>query len=332
MKHRVLIFILALLACSFTSAQDKMLMETKYFRFYNNPTLNAHLFLYKHAAQIKSTKLPDDSLNFYLTNAVIPTKGGSHSQLIAALKYYRDSVATKDMLFDSTMRKFSVMLAMNAKIHVVGWQVQALKHIRAIQSFFRKQIWPSIDSSNKAWVQQVKGDITSHEEDIINRLQRLYGDSMPKEKIRVDLGVYASWAGAYSYSQGIDHIIISTIEGGNQGRLGVEIVFHEGSHFIIDKVYNLLAEYFSLKTTRNIRRQTWHNLLFYTTGLVVKEVYASQGIAFIPYYKNARFEDRPPFKLSTDAFGLYWNPYMQGETTIKEALEKIVEYIVAHEK
>src|SRR5438105_12560260 len=108
MKNPLIIFLIVLFFCSRIVAQDKMLLETKYFRFYSNPTLNSHLFLYKHAAQIKSLKLPDDSLDFYLTNAGIPTKEDSHSQLIAALKYYRDSVTVKDMLFDSTMRKFSV--------------------------------------------------------------------------------------------------------------------------------------------------------------------------------------------------------------------------------
>jgi hypothetical protein len=332
MKSPAKIFIIALLICSGAAAQDKMLLETKHFRFYSNPMLNAHLFLYKHAAQIKSLKVPDDSLDFYLTNAGVPDKKSGRSQLIAAIKYYRDSVTIKDMLFDSTMRKFSVMLAINKQTDVVDWQTQALKHIGAIQSFFRKQIWPAIDSSNKAWVQQVKSDLVSHEEYIINRLQKLYGDTMPIEKIRVDLGVYASWAGAYSYAQGIYHIIISSTGRLNQGHLGVEIVFHEASHFIIDKVFNLLAEYFSEKKTQNTRRQTWHNLLFYTTGYVINEVYMTQGIAFAPYYKEAKFEDRIPFKLSTDAFALYWNPYMHGETTMEEALKKVVAYIVANEK
>src|SRR4030095_39807 len=103
MKRPGKIFIIVLLICSRAVAQDKMLLDTTYFRFYSNPMLNAHLFLYKHAAQIKSLKLADDSLGFYLTNAGIPGKEGGRTQLIAAMKYYRDSLTTKDMLFDSTM-------------------------------------------------------------------------------------------------------------------------------------------------------------------------------------------------------------------------------------
>ena len=64
----------------------------------------------------------------------------------------------------------------------------------------------------------------------------------------------------------------------------------------------------------------------------MKETFASQNIAFIPYYKASRFEERAPFKLSTDAFALYWDPYMRDEVTIEEALKKVVEYIVTNEK
>ena len=80
-------------------AQDKMLLETKHYRFYSNELLNVHLLLYKHATQIKSVKVADDSLNAYLSKARL----AGDATMISALKYYRDSITKKDMLFDSTM-------------------------------------------------------------------------------------------------------------------------------------------------------------------------------------------------------------------------------------
>jgi hypothetical protein len=307
-------------------AQDKMLLETKYYRFYSSELLNVHLLLYKHATQIKSEIVADDSLSVYLRK----TRLGGDAKMIDALKYYRDSVTKKDMLFDSTMRKFSVMLATGKPKDAIGWQVEAMKHITAIFPFYKKRVWPSIDSANKAWVQQVKNDLSKHEELVITRLQKIYDDTMPAEKIRVDLGVYATWAGAYSYSQGIDHIIISTFEDANQGPLGVEIVFHEGSHFLMDRIYNTAQEYFNSKNLPNDRRQPWHTVLFYTTGNVVKEAYASQGINFLPYYKHAKFEERRSFKVATDALALYWDSYMRGEGTQEEALKKVMDHILSH--
>jgi hypothetical protein len=324
-KFTLLLFAFTLLAAA--HAQDKMLLETKYYRFYSNELLNVHLLLYQHATQIKSTKVPDDSLSIYLSKARL----GGNAKMIDALKYYRDSVTKKDMLFDSTMRKFSVLLATGKPKDAIGWQVEAMKHINAIFPFYKKQVWPSIDSANKAWAQQVKSDLSKHEEFVIARLQKIYDDTMPAEKIRVDLGVYGTWAGAYSYSQGIDHIIISSFENANQGPLGVEIVFHEGSHFLMDRVYNTAQEYFNSKNLRNDRRQPWHIVLFYTTGNVVKEAYGSRGISFVPYYKHAKFEERiPPFKVATDALALYWDPYMRGEGTQQEALKKVMDHILSH--
>jgi hypothetical protein len=325
-KFAQFLFAFALLAGA-AQAQNNMLLETKHYRFYSNELLNVHLLLYKHAAQIKSAKVADDSLGAYLSKAL----PGSDSKMIDALKYYRDSITKKDMLFDSTMRKFSVMLAAGKPKDAIGWQVEAMKHIRAIFPFYKKEIWPSIDSANKAWVLKVKSDLSQHEAFVITRLQKIYDDTMPAEKIRVDLGIYGTWAGAYSYSQGIDHIIISTFEDANQGPLGVEIVFHEGSHFLMDRVYNTAQEYFNSKNLPSDRRQPWHIVLFYTTGLVVKEAYASRGISFVPYYKHAKFEERiPPFKVATDALALYWDPYMRGEGTQQEALKKVMDHILAH--
>ncbi len=328
-------FLLALflLAYSGVFAQDKMLLETKYFHFHSNPLLNVHLFLYKHGTAIKTAKLPNDSLSYYLTKAGLLRDTRERTAMISAIKYYQDSITTKDMLFDSTMRKFSVMLAEGKISGAAGWQLVALKHIKAIEPFFKKQIWPSIDSANNAWIKTVKPDLTAHEEYIVSRLQKIYNDTMPASKIRIDLGIYATWAGAYSYSEYTDHIVISTFEEGNQGRLGVEIVFHEGSHFIIDKVYNFAEQYFDEKKVQNRRSQPWHIVLFYTTGLVVKEAYAKQGINFEPYYQFAKFEERiPPFRLATDALALYWVPYMRGESTQEEALKKVIDHILSNGK
>lgn len=310
-----------------THAQDKMLLETKYYRFYSNELLNAHLLLCKHATQIKTANVSDDSLQAHLGKVRL----GGNAKMMEAVKFYRDSVIGKDMLFDSTMRKFSVMLAIGKSEEAIGWQVAAMKHINDIFPFYQKQAWPYIDSTNNAWVQQVKDDLLKHEEPVIARLQKIYDDTMPAEKIRVDLGVYGTWAGAYSYSQGMDHIIISSFESANQGPLGVEIVFHEGSHFLMDRVYNIAQEYFNSKNLPNDRRQPWHIVLFYTTGHVLKEAYAVQGISFIPYYKHAKFEERiPPFKVATDALALYWHPYMRGESTQQEALKKVIDHILAN--
>jgi hypothetical protein len=328
-----LFLVIALLAATVVQAQDKMLLETKHYRIHSNLLLNQHLFLIKHAIQIRSSKVPDDSLGFYLSKAGIPVNAKTRAAVIDALKFYGDSVAPKDMLFDSTMRKFSTLLAYNRLSEAAGWQVQALKHFKATGDLYKKQIWPSIDYANNAWVKAVKADLDLLEEDIVNRLQKIYGQSMPKEKIRIDLGIYATWAGAYSYTEGPEHIIIGSFENANQGRLGVEIVFHEGSHFLIDSIYNFVADYSKAKNVRINRGQTWHIVLFYTTGNVVKEVYATKGIDFLPYYKHAKFEETiPPWKLTTAALALHWDAYMRGEGNMKEAMTKVMDHILANLK
>lgn len=329
---RKFLLVIALIFATQAKAQDALL-EIKHYRFYSSALLNQHLFLCKHAIETRNAKLPEDSLSFYLVKAGIPGNKANYAALVEVLKFYRDSVAPKDMLFDSTMRKFSTLLALNKLSTASGWQLQALKHFKTIEPWYKKQIWPSIDSANKAWIKGVKADLTTHEEKIVSRLQKIYGQQMPKEKIRVDLGVYATWAGAYSYTEGNEHIVVGSFENANQGKLGVEIVFHEGSHFLIDSIYNFVADYSKAKNLRINRGQTWHIVLFYTTGNVVKEIYAAQHMDFEPYYKHAKFEENiPPFKLTTTALGLHWDPYMRGEGSMQESMTKVMDYIVANLK
>lgn len=328
-KISLLLFII--MVAGSIHAQDNMLLETKHFRFYSNPILNLHLYLYQHAVKIKTAKVPDDSLHHYLKSQGIDDISKMRPVMIPILKFYRDSITTRDMLFDSTMRKFSVLLATGKLSEATGWQVEALRYFQQLFPFFEKQVWPGIHTTNKNWVSEVSGTLSTHEENVINRLQKIYGDSLPKEKIRIDLGIYATWAGAYSYMQGIDHIIISTYENANKGNLGVEIVFHEASHFMIDEVMNFITEYSKSKNVVVNRGQTWHIVLFYTTGIVFKESLASKGIGYTPYYKHARFEERtPPFKLTTEALTLYWDTYMRGETSKEEALQKVIDYMLTN--
>lgn len=130
-KFTQLLIAFTLLTGIAVHAQDRMLLETKYYRFYSSELLNVHLLLYKHAVQIKLEKVSDDSLSMYLSKARL----SSDAKMIGALKYYRDSVTKKDMLFDSTMRKFSVMLATGKSKDAIDWQVEAMKHITAIFPF-----------------------------------------------------------------------------------------------------------------------------------------------------------------------------------------------------
>ncbi len=300
------------------------LLQTNYFIFQENPALNAHLFLYNKAMAGKFKKIPDDSLAYYSFKdkmKSIPAK--ELPELNSALIFYRDSLLAKDLLFDSLMRNFSDKVG-NPDFVTTKWQTQTLAKVNVFFPYFLKLYWPAIDAENKTWIKTNKDAIIRLETSVVPELERIYQMKLPKEKVLVDLTNYATWAGAYSYNDVFCHIVFSSAHRSNQGELAPEVVFHEASHFLVDKLeqqIKVASKGKDLKQSINL----WHNMIFYTTGYVLEKQYAKENKMFFPYYVQMKFEDKfPDFKASVEACKNYWNAYSDGKTTMEEAVKSIV--------
>ncbi|MEO6303761.1 MAG: hypothetical protein ABIP51_11385 [Bacteroidia bacterium] len=322
---------ICLLMISTSSFSRKpILLESKYFYFQSSKQLNAHLYLYNRALGCKFTKKPDDSLAYYSFKdkyAMLNPK--EILELNTIMIYYRDSLVSKDLLFDNTMSEFSDYLSDEGKTKIklkLKWQSETLEALKKFQPYFTKLYWTGIDSSNRAWLNTYKDQITKMEINVLPELEKIYQTKLPGEKIRIDLTCYATFAGAYSFKNGFEHIIYSSVNKGNQGDLAAEVVFHEASHFLVDKLSEkifLLAKDKPVKKGMNL----WHNVLFYTTGYVLEKQYKLQWKKFEPYYVQMKFEDKfPDFKISVEGCKLYWNEYLEGKTTMDASLKKLVDY------
>lgn len=306
------------------------LFESKYFTFQSSKQLNAHLYLYNRALGCKFTKKPNDSLAYYsFKDKYKDLNAKEVLELNAIMLYYRDSLTSKDLLFDNTMSEFSDYLSYEGSTKFkskVKWQAEAFEILKKFQPYFNKLYWHGIDSTNKAWLNAYKDQIVKMETNVIPELERIYQTKLPSEKVRIDLTCYATWAGAYSFKNAFEHIIYSTASKANQGDLAAEVIFHEASHFLVDKLSNqifLLAKDKDAKKLNNV----WHNVLFYTTGYVVEKQYKAQWKKFEPYYVQMKFEEKfPDFRVTVDGCKLYWNDYMEGKIAFDEALKKMVDH------
>ncbi|MBL7911694.1 MAG: hypothetical protein JNJ41_11615 [Bacteroidia bacterium] len=306
------------------------LFESKYFIFQNSKQLNAHLYLYNRALGCKFTKKPNDSLAYYsFRDKYAGLNANEVLELNSIMLYYRDSLTSKDLLFDNTMSDFSDYLSDEGRSKFklkVKWQAEAFEVLKKFQPYFTKLYWPVIDSTNKAWLNTYKDQIIKMETTIIPELERIYQTKLPAEKVRVDLTCYATWAGAYSFKNAFEHIIYSTANKANQGDLAAEVVFHEASHFLVDKLSDQIFLFAKDKEVKKLVN-VWHNVLFYTTGYVVEKHYKSQWKKFEPYYVQMKFEEKfPDFKVTVAGCKLYWNDYMEGKIAFDEALKKIVDF------
>lgn len=315
------------------SKDQSPVLETKYFRFYNNINLNTHLYLYRKAVRCKFKKTPADSIAIVGSeNSDMPLTEVEMDLVKKTILYYRDSLIGKDLLFDPEMSGFSDILVKDnpAKEKMNAWQKQTWEKVKAFQILYLKIYSRKFNRHCADWVMHCKKDIVALEDSVMTQLQRIYGDTLPEGKIRVDLTNYATWTGAFSFNNTYAHIILDAGHKSNQYVQGVEIVFHEASHFLVDNLGATLGEVVKdKKITKNMN--LWHNVIFYTTAVVLQPKYDAQKRDFVPYYVVQDFEGKmPDFKLSVEAFKLYWDAYIAGKMTQKEALEKTVDYILSH--
>ena len=308
-------------------SQKSSLLETKYYSFQSNAQLNAHAYLYNRAMGCKYKKVHDDSLAYYsFKDKLKLLKPDDLTTLNPVIMFYRDSLISKDFLFDSLMRDFSDKLSLETAV-TTGWQVKALEQQKIFQPYFNKLYWKDIEADNKAWIAAHKNELLKQEPTVIPELEKIYQTQVPSSKIVVDLTCYATWAGACSYNDSFAHIIFASKHGSNGDDLATEVVFHETSHFLVDKVQLKIADFTKgkdIKKTINL----WHNMIFYTTGFVLDNQFSTEAEKVVPFYVKMKFEDKfPDFKASVEACKLYWDAYIKDQTTFDDALKSIADYV-----
>src|SRR5689334_17754075 len=102
MKNYIAYLLLFIVSTKAMEAQKTVLLETKYYSFQSNAQLNAHLYLYNRAMGCKYKKVHQDSLAYYsFKDKLKHLTPKDLSALNTVVLFYRDSLISKDLLFDS---------------------------------------------------------------------------------------------------------------------------------------------------------------------------------------------------------------------------------------
>ncbi len=332
MKPRIAALALLLLLFGQTArAKRSELYSSKYYTFQSSMPLNAHLFLYGKALGCKFGKISNDSLGPVAFKDKWNTLSDVEKTMLSkVIRFYKDSLLSKDLLFDSLMRNLGDYLASENQRQKLkaNWQLEALNAVHAFQPTFVKLYWFAIDSTNKAWLNAHKAGIAAMETAVVPELERIYKTRLPEGRVRIDLTCYATWAGAYSYNDSYCHVVFSSQHKGNQAELAAEVVFHETSHFLVDKLMEHIAV---AAKNKNVKKNLalWHNVIFYTTGVVMEKQYKLKWQKFEPYYVQMKFQEKfPEFRHSVDACKLYWDPYINGDASFDTAVNSMVTYVI----
>ena len=179
---------------------------------------------------------------------------------------------------------------------------------------YRRVWWPRHRESNRKWLQSMHDPLKKYGPQLLAYVTRVYQEPWMKDGFPVNISGWSNWAGAYSTAANDPLLVISTLNPGNQGLHGFEIMFHEAMHQWDEEIDGRMQK---IAAANNLKFNDLlsHAMIFYTTGEAMKTVVPSH----VPYAEIAGiWKGRMgAFKPALDA---HWKPYLEGKTTLDDAL------------
>jgi hypothetical protein len=192
---------------------------------------------------------------------------------------------------------------------------------------YRARFWPAHQRADSAYVEALRPQVAAHGDAIARRLESLYQTAWPAAPIFVEVTAAVPPFGASTSGEPpftgphTPLITVSSDDEGYTGDTGLEMIFHEASHLLVDKVQASL-DASAKRQGRTLDGRFWHFLLFYTAGRVAKE---RLGAAYVPY------AERPSNAIFTGRFAPYlailertWQPYLDGRAELEPAIDAVV--------
>ncbi|HWZ99380.1 MAG TPA: hypothetical protein VN025_16600 [Candidatus Dormibacteraeota bacterium] len=335
MRASVLTRLLLILAVSlgtpgFLLAQaDSSFSPLPVFEFHSGFWLNLHHTLYHQA---RAQRTPGATSIPPMTN-LSPAEQKAWD---AAVGYYAEAYATKDLLFSLEMILIKNQLGdfetcddlsgLKKRTCDAGLPKRLTDALSTAAPVYRAHLWQEHDRANRRWIASVAPLVRRSGVNLSHRLAEIYQTDWPKERIRVDVTAYSNSSGAYTTLDPL-RVTVSSTDARNQGPEALEILFHEASHGISDNVQDAILRE-CRQRDKPVPRDLWHALLFYTTGEVIRPTVFSSDAStvkagYVPYavreglYKRG-WEDY--LRVLTD----FWQPYLDGKESFDDAIAHMV--------
>jgi hypothetical protein len=193
--------------------------------------------------------------------------------------------------------------------------------IRALERaapIYRAHCRTEHNSRNQEWIDQVTPLIARYEKTLRPALAHAYHVRWPNGRIRVEMSYYTTGAAAYT-SLGPTLITISSWSQRNQGSAGVETIFHEAGHSLVQKVRDEIGAAENRSGKKLSHQDLWHAVMFYTTGELVRQ----QLPEVIPYaIKYGMWEKNWPNTLPVMEED--WKPFLDGRGRFRDSIDRLV--------
>jgi hypothetical protein len=280
------------------------------FEFHSDFWVNLHHTLYNTSAGKKAGRAPNLS---GLTPVEIVTWND-------AVGYYDQHLVDHDFL-ELPMIRINMALAgagNEASLRGKGLSAPLMCVLEEAAPTYRAHWWAEHDRKNHEWIDQVSPLIAKYESVLKPALAHAYHTPWPKGRMRVEMSYYTTGASAYT-SLYPTLITISSWSQRNEGPAGLETIFHEAGHGLVQKIRPEISAAEKRTGRKLAHDDLWHAIMFYTTGTIVKQ----QVPEITPYaIKYGMWDHNWPDTLPI--LEQDWRPFLDGKSRFKEAIDRMV--------
>jgi hypothetical protein len=318
------------------------------FEFHSGFWLNLHHMLYEQAKALRDPSehpTPGKYAHSFLDRAPEPHPALTPSEQRTwndAINFYVVNFADRDLLFSNDLVILKNQLGdfedcdelsgAKKKTCDAGLPPNITHVLESAAAIYRAHYWSAHDRANRQWIAMIAPLIREQGVGISERLAAAYQTKWPKPKIRVDVSVYANWAGAYTTLDPL-RVTISSLDPRNQDTAALEVLFHEASHGIAEPVEQAIVRE-CRQRDKAIPRDLWHALVSYTTGELIRTAMTADNSPAPP--------DDPipgggasPYAIREGLYARgwddylplltrFWQPYLDGHASFDDAIARMV--------
>ena len=205
--------------------------------------------------------------------------------------------------------------------------------LEAALPVYRAHWWPAHELRGRAWIGDLATVLDAVEEAVVPRIQTAYGATWPAGRVSIDVVPYANDVGAYSTD---GRVTVGSTDPALVMPNALEIVFHEASHVdALESPLRRAVEDAFRRAGGASPERLWHDLIFYTTGEVIRIVLEERGLPGYAHYGEttgvyARGERWAP---QLTAFEAHWRPFLRShapdDAARRAALDAVARALIA---
>ena len=298
-----------------------------YFEYHSAFWLNLHLFLYEEAAT--RAALPQKPREAELTgdsSLSASLSGDEKAKWDAAIVYYQSNLLSLDLLTSDRMRQLNNTLAALEDASTIGRSRLDPQLVRVLDNaaeVYRAHWWTAHDRANRDWIAAVTPLVQSDGDQLARQLAAAYGEPWADGPIRVDVVAYANSSGAFTVMHPT-RITVSSQDLANQKLAGLDALFREASHPMIENVGNLAIQDFAAHK-RNPPSDLWHAIVRFTADYYLKQLHPD----YLVSADEEQLWKQGRWPIYEEALQKSWQPHLEGKSSVAAAVSQLVTAITA---